>query len=326
MAVAAFGRPCNPLLLSAAGPLPSPPTRCERNSHLARSRQLPRELLLRRPSPGPGTSRRPRSAKPGGGARRLTAAAAKSRAEMGGAGAGGALLREVLDRTGRMKLDRASDREFYTFPRFVTHVDDTFLGALTQLYRERLPPGGDVLDLMSSWVSHLPPEVEFRRVVGHGLNAAELARNRRLDSFFVKDLNEDPRLELPDGSVDAVVCTVSVQYLQQPERVFAEVFRVLRPGGVCIVSFSNRMFYQKAIAAWRENSAYGRIQLVKQYLRCIAGFTEPEVVKEVPSAPAGRDSVASGPVQLLKAIGSFFQRSGQDPFYAVIAYRNFKPM
>ncbi|KAF9590636.1 hypothetical protein IFM89_035954 [Coptis chinensis] len=105
---------------------------------------------------------------------------------------------------------------------------------------------------MSSWINHLPCEVKYKKVVGHGLNAQELAKNPRLDYFFVKDLNKDQELEMESFSFDAVLCTISVQYLQQPEKVF----RVLKPGGVFIVSFSNRLFYEKAISAWREGTGY----------------------------------------------------------------------
>lgn len=131
----------------------------------------------------------------------------------------GSIRRQVLTKEGRTKLNAFSDREFYAYPRFVTHVDDGFISTLSNLYRQRLKPGSEVLDLMSSWVSHLPEEVVFKRVVGHGLNAQELAKNPRLDYFFVKDLNQDQELEFQDGSFDAVLCTVSVQYLQQPEKV-----------------------------------------------------------------------------------------------------------
>ncbi|KAF8715104.1 hypothetical protein HU200_027658 [Digitaria exilis] len=233
--------------------------------------------------------------------------------------AAGGIRRLVLQPEGRAKLDPRPDRGFYAFPRLVTHVDDGFIATLTDLYRERLRPGWDVLDLMSSWVSHLPPELKLGRVVGHGLNAQELARNPRLDRFFVKDLNTDQQLALEGASFDAVLCTVSVQYLQYPEKVFAEIFRVLKPGGVCIVSFSNRMFYEKAIGAWRDGTAYSRVQLVTQYFQCVEGFTQPEVVRKLPSAGGSSPSP-------LDALMRLFGVAGSDPFYAVISYRNFKPM
>jgi hypothetical protein len=131
----------------------------------------------------------------------------------------GKIKRLVLTQEGRTKLNTYPDREFYAYPRFVTHVDDAFISTLTNLYREKLRPEWEILDLMSSWVSHLPQEVTYKRVVGHGLNAQELANNPRLDYFFVKDLNQDQQLQLESCSLDAVICTVSVQYLQQPEKV-----------------------------------------------------------------------------------------------------------
>lgn len=124
----------------------------------------------------------------------------------------GKVKRLVLTGEGRAKLNAYPDREFYAYPRLVTHVDDGFISTLTNLYRERLRPGSEILDLMSSWVSHLPKEVEYKRVVGHGLNAQELLKNPRLDYFFVKDLNKEQKLEADDCSFDAVICTVSVQY------------------------------------------------------------------------------------------------------------------
>ncbi|WIA33350.1 hypothetical protein OEZ86_006487 [Tetradesmus obliquus] len=241
------------------------------------------------------------------------------------AAAGGTITREVLSKAQRSKLDGTSDRQFYAFPRLVKHVDDGFLAQVTQLYRERIQPGSVVLDLMSSWVSHLPPEVKYEKVLGHGLNAAELAKNKQMDSFFVRDLNAEPDgWALGDQSVDAVVCCVSVQYMQQPERVFAEVYRVLKPGGVFILTFSNRMFYDKAITAWRDGTGYGRCQLVKQYFQAVQGYTEPEVVVQV-ALPAAQQQ-GGGLAQLLpKQLQQFFARASNDPFYAVLAYRNFKP-
>ncbi|NJN32662.1 MAG: class I SAM-dependent methyltransferase [Synechococcales cyanobacterium RM1_1_8] len=209
----------------------------------------------------------------------------------------------LLDQTQRSKLDSSSDRLFYDVPRFVTHVDEGFIDQLIQLYGDRLPPQGRILDLMSSWVSHLPPEIHFSHVEGHGMNAEELARNPRLDHYFVQNLNEQPRLPLESDSFDAVINTVSVQYLQQPELVFAEVRRILKPGGIAIFSFSNRMFYQKAIAAWRDGSEGDRVALVQQYFAHTPGFSKPEVI-------------------IKTAANSIWQHlglAGGDPFYAVLA-------
>lgn len=246
---------------------------------------------------------------------------------------GGSVLRQVLTGSQRTKLDTGDDREFYGLPRFVKHVDEGFLGQVTELYRQRIPPGAAVLDLCSSWVSHLPPEVQYSKVVGHGLNAAELGRNPRLDSFFVRNLNKEPDgWAAADQSYDAVLCCVSVQYMQQPERVFAEIYRVLKPGGVVIVTFSNRLFYNKAIAAWRDASGYARCQLVRSYFQAVAGFTEPEVLTKVElqpnssssGAPGGLGALGGALAKALGPLGALFERSSSDPFYAVVAYRNFK--
>lgn len=233
------------------------------------------------------------------------------------------IKRLVLSPEGRTKLDTRPDKQFYDYPRFVTHVDDKFISTLTNVYREKLRADAEILDLMSSWISHLPEEVQFKKVVGHGLNAQELARNPRLDYFFVKDLNQDQDFELEGCSFDAVLCTVSVQYLQQPEKVFAEVCRILRPGGVFIVSFSNRLFYEKAISAWREGTAYSRVQLVTQYFQCVEGFTQPEIIRKLP-ATGGSDQDDKSPLRWIMGFLGFM--SGSDPFYAVVAYKNFKPI
>jgi len=212
----------------------------------------------------------------------------------------------MLQPTQRTKLDESNDLQFYEQPRFVTHVDAGFIDQLTELYRQRLQPQSRVLDLMSSWVSHLPPELELAHVEGHGMNADELARNPRLDHYFVQNLNQTQLLPLSDQSFDAVLNAVSVQYLQRPEAVFAEICRILKPDGLCIVSFSNRMFYQKAIQAWREGSESDRVNLVKGYFASVPGFSPPEVVARTSSIPAVLQMLGMG--------------SG-DPFYAVIASR-----
>lgn len=206
----------------------------------------------------------------------------------------------------RTKLDATNDSLFYEQPRFVTHVDEGFIQQLTELYQERLKPNTHILDLMSSWVSHLPEAIAFAHVEGHGLNGEELARNPGLDHYFVQNLNQEPKLSFDDQSFDAVLNTVSVQYIQYPEAIFSEIHRVLKPGGVAIVSFSNRMFYQKAIQAWRDGSEGDRVNLVTGYFAAVPGFTKPEVIARQSQAPS---------IMRLLSMG------GGDPFYAVIAHR-----
>jgi SAM-dependent methyltransferase len=171
------------------------------------------------------------------------------------------------------KADPSPDAEFYVEPRFVTHIDDGAIDTVTRVYRQMLPANGAVLDLMSSWVSHLPAEITYSRVVGHGMNAEELAANPRLSRWFVQDLNIQPALALDDGSFDGACLCVSVQYLQRPVEVFREVARVLRPGAPFVVSFSNRCFPTKAVAIWQAFSGPDQQRLVAAYMRA-AGFTQ----------------------------------------------------
>jgi SAM-dependent methyltransferase len=215
-------------------------------------------------------------------------------------------MKALLESHQRTKLDPTSDTLFYEAPRFVTHVDEGFIQQLTDLYRERLQPGMRIFDMMSSWVSHLPSDVKFEWVEGHGLNGEELAKNPQLDHYVVQNLNENDQLPFADQSFDAVLNTVSVQYLQYPEAVFAEIYRVLKPGGIAIVSFSNRMFYQKAIAAWRDGSEAQRVHLVKQYFQSVPGFSTPEVISRTSTVPMMMQMLGLG---------------GSDPFYAVMAER-----
>ena len=173
------------------------------------------------------------------------------------------------------KIDTEEDEVFYEPPRLVCHIDDGAIAALTQFYRRILPAGGVLLDLMSSWVSHLPPEIEYAEVIGHGMNAAELAANPRLTRWFVQNLNRDTKLPLVDASVGAATVCVSIQYLEQPVAVLREVARVLRPGGPLVISFSNRCFWTKAVAIWRALDDSGHARLVERYLRH-AGFERIE--------------------------------------------------
>ncbi len=169
------------------------------------------------------------------------------------------------------KQDNGEDADFYAPARLVTHIDEAATRALTGFYRITLPAGGVVLDLMSSWISHLPQEMAFAEVIGQGMNAEELRANVRLNRSFVQDLNRTPVLPLETASCDGVLCCVGVQYLQRPVQVFSEVARVLRPRAPFVISFSNRCFPTKAVAIWHSLDAHGHAALVRLYLER-AGF------------------------------------------------------
>jgi SAM-dependent methyltransferase len=170
------------------------------------------------------------------------------------------------------RADETPDEEFYRAPRLVTHIDDRAITTVTQLYREFFPSGGEILDLMSSWVSHLPPEIEYRRVIGLGMNEVELRRNERLDSYVVQNLNANPHLPFGDAEFDGVGICVSIDYLTQPVEVVREVGRVLKVGAPTIITFSNRCFPSKAIAVWHRLDDQGHMRLVEEYLREAGNF------------------------------------------------------
>ena len=146
------------------------------------------------------------------------------------------------------RSDGAADTEFYASERMVHHLDEPARSALTAFYRRTVPEDARVLDLMSSWVSHLPEDHGCQDVTGLGMNAAELSANSQLTAHVVHDLNAKPVLPFDDQSFDACLIALSVQYLTRPLDVFGDISRVLRPEGVCIVSFSNRCFPTKAVA------------------------------------------------------------------------------
>ncbi len=172
------------------------------------------------------------------------------------------------------RMDETPDEEFYRTPRLVTHIDDGAIAAVTQLYRELFPPGGVVLDLMSSWISHLPPEVEYNRVVGLGMNETELRRNGRLDSYVVQNLNENPALPFGDAEFDGCGICVSIDYLTRPVEVLREVGRVLKAGSPVVITFSNRCFPTKAVAVWHQLDDRGHVRLVEGYLEEAGNFRD----------------------------------------------------
>ena len=192
------------------------------------------------------------------------------------------------------RMDETPDEEFYRAPRLVTHIDDRAIAAVTQLYRELFPPGGAILDLMSSWVSHLPGEVEYRRVVGLGMNEVELSKNPRLDEFVVQNLNRNPELPFGEAEFDGVGICVSIDYLTDPAAVLREVGRILKAGGPVVITFSNRCFPTKAVAVWHQLDDRGHVRLVESYLEEAGNF---ENIRSLDRSP---------------------RRMFSDPLYAVI--------
>lgn len=210
----------------------------------------------------------------------------------------------LLSPADRRKLDEEDDALFYADPRFVQHLDGAFRARLTRLYRERIPSGAVVLDLMSSWVSHLPDDVTYQEVIGHGLNARELEANPRLNRFWVQNLNTNQALPLEEASVDAALIVAGWQYLQLPEVIAADLRRVLRPGGQLIVAFSNRLFARKAPRIWLNGSDRDRLTSVATILMA-QGWPQPEILAE--------STRAEGPLGWIGGSG--------DPFFAVIAHQ-----
>lgn len=170
------------------------------------------------------------------------------------------------------RADPSPDPLFYSFDRFVTHIDEGAIAAVTELYRE-LEVSGTVLDLCSSWVSHLDPRPEH--LVALGMNERELQANPDAHEWLVHDLNEDPSLPFEDATFDAITCCVSIDYLVRPLEVFAEAARVLRPGGVFACTFSNRCFPTKAIRGWLSTDDRGHAEIVATYFELTEGFDAP---------------------------------------------------
>ena len=196
------------------------------------------------------------------------------------------------------RVDESEDNTFYENPRLVVHIDDAAIKAAGALYAELLPPKATLIDLMSSWRSHLPASFEYTKLVGLGMNTVELAQNPQLNDYVVHNLNTDPRLPFDDASFDGAMCTVSVQYLTQPVAVFAEVGRVLRVGAPFIVTFSNRCFPTKAVRVWTETDDQQHTQLVQSYFEDAECF---ENIGVLDRSPRSRWS---------------------DPLYAVVGQRN----
>lgn len=206
------------------------------------------------------------------------------------------------------RSDELPDGRFYEKPRFVNHLDDTAIAVVSGLYERMLRDGDRVLDLMSSWTSHLPSRLTPKNLTGLGMNLAELKKNERLTHAVIHDLNEEPVLPFDDASFDAVICTVSVEYLTQPVAVFNDVGRILRPGGCFIATFSNRWFPPKAVKVWQQIHEFERMGLVSEYFLLSGEYRD-----------IGTYSVRGRPRP--EGDKYYGELSVSDPVYGVWAYR-----
>jgi len=176
------------------------------------------------------------------------------------------------------RLDESDDSLFYATDRFVQHIDSLALSTVERMIGELVIEDNPViLDLMAGWDSHIPSTIQAQRVVGLGLNPRELSKNQTLTEHCIHDLNKDPSLPFPDNTFDAVLNVVSVDYLTKPIDVFREVGRILKPGGLFLVIFSNRMFEQKAVKIWRHSGEEERVLLVEEFFERTGMFDSPEV-------------------------------------------------
>lgn len=177
-----------------------------------------------------------------------------------------------------MRSDDTDDREYYSRDRFVQHLDSLALSTvktvISTLIVEKNPA---VLDLMASWDSHIPSNIKSQKVVGLGLNESELRSNKALTEFVLHDLNADTSLPFSDASFDVVLNVVSVDYMTKPVEIFREVNRILKPGGLFLVIFSNRYFPPKVVNIWRNSGEEERIILVEEFFRIAGGYEKPDV-------------------------------------------------
>ncbi len=210
--------------------------------------------------------------------------------------------------------DESDDSLFYTKERMVSHLDSTALNTVERIIGSLVVEEEPViLDLMASWDSHLPSDLKPKRVVGLGLNQRELEANKTLSEYVIHDLNQDPRLPFADASFDVVLNTVSVDYLIKPAEVFAEVARVLKPGGLHLITFSNRWFEPKVTRVWREAGGNDRVLLVEDWLREAGGFGESRafVSKNKPRPADDKYAHLNLPSDPVYAV--FADRLGGDP-------------
>ena len=207
---------------------------------------------------------------------------------------------EILTYQQRQKPDESDDSLFYSSPKFVYHLDSNFRRNLSELYEKEIENNSSVLDLMSSWDSYLPKNIKYKKVIGHGLNKEELAKNKAFEDYWIQNFNIDQKIPLDNETVDCCLMVAAWQYLQYPEKIAKEIARILNQNGKFIIAFSNRAFWHKAPNIWTYSNEEERIEYVRNIL-VKNGFYEPTIIKKFTQE---------------KAFLPFLNR---DPFYCVIA-------
>ena len=210
---------------------------------------------------------------------------------------------EILTYTQRQKPDETNDKEFYSTPKFVYHLDSNFRNNLSAVYKEEIKNNSSVLDLMSSWDSYLPKDIKYKKVIGHGLNEEELKKNKAFDKFWIQNFNTSQAIPLENKSIDYCLMVAAWQYLQYPEKITEEIARILTDDGKFIISFSNRAFWHKAPNIWTYSNEDERIDYVNKIL-ISNGFCEPRVLRKFTQK------------------NSLLPFLNCDPFYCVIANKN----
>ena len=208
---------------------------------------------------------------------------------------------EVLNNYQRQKLDESNDEIFYSDPKFVYHLDANFRKYLSSIYKKEIKDHSTIVDLMSSWDSYLPSEKKYKKIIGHGLNRAELERNQSFNSFWIQNFNLKQDIPLDNGSIDCCLMVAAWQYLQYPENLTKEIARILNDEGKIIVSFSNRAFWHKAPNIWTASDEEERLKYVRKVL-ITNGFKEPTIIKKFNNQSF-----------------NFLPFLNNDPFYCLIA-------
>ena len=205
----------------------------------------------------------------------------------------------------RYKIDLNDDQIFYQNPRYVYHLSVSFMERLTDLYSKYLLSHHTILDLMSSWVSHLPSNMKYKKVIGHGMNESELSANNRLDTYWVQDLNKKQTMPIEDSTVDIGLIVAGWQYLQYPEKVSLELSRIIKSSSLLIITFTNRAFWTKSPNIWINSSEEKRIEYVSNVLSG-NGWTVEKIFNEKTFEN--------------KLFG--FYTSESDPFFSIVARNN----